>query len=600
ALAEQDIVNDDIDAAEAKLNSVKNSGVELGFFDSESVNKKLTLITDVRTARAAAAEAEALAEAERQKEAERLAAMEAEKNNPEPEAETDNAELAEAQKKLAEAEAAAAEAKADKDAMEAQLAAAQRKLEEQVGRGAPVSDLMMKARANTAAEKAAEGDKMLRTGQLNAAVKLYEDATLLDPNNEAYQAKLASAKAQLNDQLRPLNPIDITGQDRRVEYKAAVADYEKAMTKANDDLAKQDFLAASNSVVEARTVLSSKKQFFDTTDYDQRVDRANQLQSLIQTTQARVDAEEKRILELDRAEQERIAAMDAERRKVEAIQGHLRKARALQLEKKYDEALTELDAALFLEPNNPVIRSLRDMIEDTAYAVESYEGKQTRDLQIAEQTLLSLEASTPYSDILTYPGDWPELTAIRLRGLDDNSGESEANRAAQASLRKIVTLSNDNLSLDQVIAFIRDTTGANIAVNWPALELVGIDQDSLVTISLSRVPAEQLLRLVLDQVSADAFDDDKAGFTVSEGIVKISTLRDLKSETETRVYDIRDLLVQVPNFTNAPGFDLNDALSNTSSGGSGGGTTGGGGGGGGGEGGLFGDDNEDETEELPS
>mgnify|MGYP001814136472 CR=1 FL=1 len=84
ALSEQDIVNGDLDAAESKLTSVKNSGVELGFFDSESVNKKLALISEVRTARAAAEEAERLAAAEKQKEADRLAAMQAEKNTPEP------------------------------------------------------------------------------------------------------------------------------------------------------------------------------------------------------------------------------------------------------------------------------------------------------------------------------------------------------------------------------------------------------------------------------------------------------------------------------------------------------------------------------------
>ena|GEM_PF-1058847 len=606
ALAEQDIVNDNIDAAESKLNSVKNSGIELGFFDSESVNKKLALISEVRTARAAAAEAERLAAIERQKEADRLAAMEAEKNNPEPDA-TDpkpsDAELAEARKQLAEAEAAAAKAQADKDAMEAQLAAAQRKIAEQeaVSKNPPVSDLMVQARNNTAAEKAAEGEKALANGQLNAAVKLFEDATLLAPDNDGYKAKLADAQAKLNEQMRPLGVLDKNAQDLIVDRKRAIAEYEAAMTKANEGLLNQDFQAAGDSVIEARTILARDRNVFDTTDYNDRNNRANQLQALIDQTKRDVDARNKQAIEADRAKIEARVARETEERKIEEIQNHLRKARALQLEKKYSEALVELDAALFLDPGNPVIRALRDMIQDTAVAVESFELKRDRDLEIANQSLLNIEATTPFADILTYPGDWPELTAIRLRGLDQDGNESEANRAAQASLRKIVTLSNDNLSLDQVIAFIRDTTGANIAVNWPALELVGIDQDSLVTISLSRVPAQQLLRLVLDQVSADAFDDDKAGFTVSEGIIKISTLRDLKSETETQVYDIRDLLVQVPNFSNAPGFDLNEALSNTSSGGSNGSGGGGGGsGGGGGEGGLFGDDDDDTDEELPS
>ena len=185
---------------------------------------------------------------------------------------------------------------------------------------------------------------------------------------------------------------------------------------------------------------------------------------------------------------------EIEQKRVELIQAYLRKARALQLEKKYDQAIEALDEALALDDDNPVILALRDMMLDASKAQQGRAAEQRHDDQ---------KDATP------------------------------------KPLRKIVTLSNDNLSLDQVIAFIRDTTGAEILVNWPALELVGIDQDSLVTVSLSRVPAEQLLKLVLDQVSADAFGNDKAGFTVFEGIVKVSTLRDLKSETETHVYSLQ-------------------------------------------------------------
>jgi hypothetical protein len=67
-----------------------------------------------------------------------------------------------------------------------------------------------------------------------------------------------------------------------------------------------------------------------------------------------------------------------------------------------------------------------------------------------------------------------------------------------------------------------------------------------------------------------------------------------------KVYDIRDLLFEVPNFDNAPDFDLNSALDNTSSGGSGTGTgrssgssSGGGSSGGGGT--IF--DTEDDNNE---
>jgi len=588
-LAEADIVQGNLDAAEDKLNSVKNSGVELGFFDSESVNKKLALIGEVRQARADAAEAERLAKLEQEK------ADQPDQPGDEPVAE---GEPTEEDKALAQALARAEEAEAKLAAMQRQLADQQ---DEQVAKGAPVSDLMIQARAKTAAEKVEQGDEALRKGQLNAAVQLYEDATLLDPDNETYAEKLTQARAQLNEQARPLDFLDKNAQDRRVDKQRAETEFESAMQQANEALNNKDFQAAKDAVDQARVILGQNKGLFDTADFNERSDRAARMASEIQQTQMRAKAAEIREAEIKQEKLEAEITRENEERREREIQNRAKRALELRKEQKYEEALAEIDAALFLDPNNAMLQGLKMAIEDASIIVESHNRFRKRNLEIAKQSLLNIEASTPYEDILTYPGDWPELTQMRLRGLDDNAGESEANRAAQAALRKIVTLSNENLSLNQVIAFIRDTTGANIAVNWPALEIVGITQESLVTISLSRVPAEQLLRLVLDQVSAEAFDDDKAGFTISEGIVKISTLRDLKSETETRVYDIRDLLVQVPNFNQAPGFDLNDALSNTNSGGSTGGSGGGGGGGGGGEGGLFGsDDGGQQEEELPS
>ncbi len=581
ALAEQDIVNGDLNAAERKLNSVKNSGVELGFFDAESVNKKLALISEVKAARAAVADT-----------------PDAPDTPDTPDAGGDDAAaLAAAEARAAQADAARREAEAKLAAMQRQLADARKT--EDVGRGAPTSDLMRKAMLQSAEDKAAQGDKALRNGQLNAAVQLYEDATLLDPDNAEYQQKLADAQAQLNAQVRPLDLLDKNQADLKVELEQARAEYEAAMKSAGDALDNKDFQAANDAVIGARTVLTSNRQVFSTTEYNELTGRAARLQNEIQDSRRRNDAAKTEQAERDRRIAEIEAARNAERRKREEVAARIEAARALQLEQRYDEALDEVDAALFLDPANPALQGLREMLRDSAIVTESARLMRERDIQAANLNLMDLEATTPYTDILTYPGEWPELTAMRLRGLDDSNGESEANRSAQAALRKLVNLDGDSLSLDQVISFIRDSTGANIAVNWPALELVGIDQDSLVSISLSGIPAEQLLRLVLDQVSADAFDDDKAGFTISEGVIKISTLADLKTETQTKVYDIRDLLVQVPNFSNAPGFDLNDALQNTNSGGSTGGTGGGGGGGSGG-GGLFGDDDDEDEEDLPS
>jgi len=156
-----------------------------------------------------------------------------------------------------------------------------------------------------------------------------------------------------------------------------------------------------------------------------------------------------------------------------------------------------------------------------------------------------------------------------------------------ALLERQVTLDLNAVALGDAIASLREQTGANIAVNWFSLELVGIDPDTLVELTLQRVPAHQALRLTLEQVSADNFDDDKAGYSIVGGAVEVSTLRDLKAYTEVRIYDIRDLIYQSAAFSESlyhghedvealatllregdgrvfhhvPEFDLNEALS---------------------------------------
>lgn len=109
---------------------------------------------------------------------------------------------------------------------------------------------------------------------------------------------------------------------------------------------------------------------------------------------------------------------------------------------------------------------------------------------------------------------------------------------AERLLSKPVSLKTDNLTLRALIEFVRVQTDANITTNWAALELVGIDRDSLVTVQVNDMPAWKLLHLALDQVSADAFDDDKAGYRSADGVISISTLRELKRHTVTRIYDV--------------------------------------------------------------
>ena len=125
--------------------------------------------------------------------------------------------------------------------------------------------------------------------------------------------------------------------------------------------------------------------------------------------------------------------------------------------------------------------------------------------------------------------------------------ESQTESATLALLDKRVSLDANDLTLKEVIQFFRQTTQANIFVNWAALKLVKIEPEATVTLKLTDVSASQALRLTLDQVSADAFDDDKAGFAIRDDIIAISTLRDLNATTVLRQYSLDEFVNTRPS-----------------------------------------------------
>lgn len=127
-----------------------------------------------------------------------------------------------------------------------------------------------------------------------------------------------------------------------------------------------------------------------------------------------------------------------------------------------------------------------------------------------------------------------------------------------------------------------------LVVNWAALEAAGFDLDQTLSLRLNRVPAATALNLLVNQMNAEAFEDDRLLVEVNEYYVRVMTRDEALRRSTTKLYFIGDLLMDVPDFA-GPEFDLNNALSNTSSGGSNGG--------GGGQG-LFDDEERDDTPQL--
>lgn len=129
------------------------------------------------------------------------------------------------------------------------------------------------------------------------------------------------------------------------------------------------------------------------------------------------------------------------------------------------------------------------------------------------------------------------------------------------------------------------TTDIPMVIDWDTLELEGISAESPITLDLKTVPAKLLLNVLMRQASPEV----DLIYEATPWYVQVMTKRQANHHTVLRVYHVADMVMRIPNFTNAPSFDLSAALSNTNSGGGGGSSSG-----------LFTDNSDDEEDDQPT
>jgi general secretion pathway protein D len=301
--------------------------------------------------------------------------------------------------------------------------------------------------------------------------------------------------------------------------------------------------------------------------------------------------------ENDRAVQEAIrrSTEQAERDRRRTVADLITTSRGLTDRQEYQQALGVIDQILVLDPRNDYAIGVRPLIVDRLHFREQ-RGFRERFAEELTNTYNEVEEKKiPYDDTLTYPENWPNISATRDATVAAERGESDVDRAVLAQLeRPLPELTFDGVGFADVVDFLRDVSTANIFVNWKALEAAGLDRNTPVSARLRNVKFSKALTVILDSVSGGTVP---LGFTIDDGVITISTGEDLDKNTLTRVYDIRDLIIDIPDFDNAPQFNLQQTSQQGEGSGGGSGGGGGGGGGGSGGGGLFGNSGGGQTEE---
>ena len=118
-----------------------------------------------------------------------------------------------------------------------------------------------------------------------------------------------------------------------------------------------------------------------------------------------------------------------------------------------------------------------------------------------------------------------------VAGTAAGPAESDASRRLNAQLSQMLksgSLSAENQSLEKVLAFIKETNGLNMTVNWASLQAAGVEKTTPVTIDLKGVTVQSALSEVLAGVNATT----PLGFKNVDGVVHVSTRNDLMKDAD--------------------------------------------------------------------
>jgi beta-lactamase regulating signal transducer with metallopeptidase domain len=147
------------------------------------------------------------------------------------------------------------------------------------------------------------------------------------------------------------------------------------------------------------------------------------------------------------------------------------------------------------------------------------------------------DASTPRSE-------WTGVDPARRARPDAGKQGGETFVVNRQLGRKLPEVNFNNVALSDAVDFLRDVTGANVFVNWKALHDAGVERTSPVSARMRDVSFGKALTILLDGVERR----EPLGYTVAEGVITITSRADLEKDVVTRVYDVRDLIVPIPDY----------------------------------------------------
>ena len=431
------------------------------------------------------------------------------------------------------------------------------------------ADNLTEARRARAVAKAKEsitaGNAAMKEAKYDLAQRHYEQALKNDPQSKAALLGLELVEERRGAEGHPGNLMETAIARRRIRWERVVTLYE-----GNERETRR--LINEDKYDEARLRVEDSKHLLDSARYDAYPPEAyGVLKRNIEALGRFIDKDEEdhRKRMEDRARTKSIDAENARKGLILAAQRQrvdqlFAQSQQLAREQQYEKAAEILEEIIALDPTYERAKWRIQDLQD-AHLIKKDRDNREEFLRSTREALLEANmAKTPKvtganDKIMAFPPeeDWRIIANRDPFGAEGIGAESDADRLTRKRLEATIPELDfpEGSTFGEVIEALGENTDVAISVNWNALNMMAIDRElDTLGITFKNVTLETALEMLLDNIGGAS--GVELAYDVLEGLVIVSTTEDLNRKTETRVYDVRDLLLEIKSISGGGGMGM--------------------------------------------
>jgi general secretion pathway protein D len=380
-----------------------------------------------------------------------------------------------------------------------------------------------------------DGLAAMKAGDLKTAHENFAKAYELDPDDPAARSLSQSTAAALGLPGGELGAVVAAARDRA----AARADQARLLVRQEVDagdrqLAAGDAEAAVHSYEDALLMLKANPDLGDgslgTVEVTKRLTAA---QSAAQVQTGQHEAELLRRATQQQEEFDKAEASREDRR----IQALMDTANTAFLADEYAAAEQALNEVLTAQPDNGTAQELLRVVQKARHSASARatrleyrnEWQDTFD-ELTQQQVIP-------NELIMFPdaASWKTIVdrGNKSFGAGGTTALSPLDEAVKQRLEKAIPVSFQDEPLDQILTHLQAVTGANFIMSQAARDA---DVPPITLEDKASQPVSRILTIITEDLSLPPLT-----WTIQDGVVRIQTKEETRSDYRLEMYDIRDL-----------------------------------------------------------